>query len=106
MMKVIFHVDDENVFPEAYANIKNLIATNQVEDIHLLLNGGPVELGIDNPYIRELSVEDHVRVSVCNNALRGMGINPEQIMKSVQIVPAGVLELVVRQSEGFAYIKP
>lgn len=30
----------------------------------------------------------------------------EQLMENIQVVDAGVVELVTKQSEGFAYIKP
>ncbi|HHY41379.1 MAG TPA: hypothetical protein GX514_00790, partial [Thermoanaerobacterales bacterium] len=41
-----------------------------------------------------------------NNALAAHGIQKENIIEFVDVVPAGVLELVKKQNEGYAYIKP
>ena len=47
-----------------------------------------------------------VKFVACNNALMAHNIEKYNIIHFVDIVPAGVLELVVKQSEGYAYIKP
>lgn len=43
---------------------------------------------------------------LCNNALNKFGIDREHLWNSASVVPAGVVELVRLQREGFAYIKP
>lgn len=45
-------------------------------------------------------------IRVCANALKGNGIKPEQLWPGCRVVPAGVVEIVRLQREGFAYIKP
>lgn len=45
-------------------------------------------------------------VRVCNNALREKGISPDQLYPQCTVVPAGIVELVRLQAEGYAYIKP
>ncbi|MDD4474415.1 MAG: DsrE family protein [Eubacteriales bacterium] len=47
-----------------------------------------------------------VKFVACNNALMANNIDKYNIIHFVDTVPAGVLELVVKQSEGYAYIKP
>ena len=47
-----------------------------------------------------------VQFSACNNALNGLGIAKEQLPEYVQIVPSGVLHLIEKQHQGYAYIKP
>jgi intracellular sulfur oxidation DsrE/DsrF family protein len=47
-----------------------------------------------------------VLFTACRNALRARGIPESGLWPFVQIVPAGVLELIRCQREGYAYIKP
>ena len=47
-----------------------------------------------------------VKFVACNNALAAHGIQKENIIEFVDVVPAGDLELVKKQNEGYAYIKP
>lgn len=58
--------------------------------------GGPVErahgLGLD--------------IRVCNHALQAAGIDPAGLFPQCVVVPAGIVELVRLQEEGYAYVKP
>nr|WP_139795971.1 DsrE family protein [Clostridium acidisoli] len=42
----------------------------------------------------------------CNNLLNVYGIKKEKLMDSIDIVPVEVLELINKQAEGYAYIRP
>lgn len=55
--------------------------------------------------IEELHFKN-VAFSVCSNAMRALGITEDMLCNFVQIVPSGVGELVRKQAEGYAYIKP
>lgn len=47
-----------------------------------------------------------VRFKVCANALAEHGIAHERLWPGCEVVPAGLVEVVRLQREGFAYIKP
>ncbi len=47
-----------------------------------------------------------VRFRICANALAENGIAPERLWPGCEVVPAGLVEVVRLQREGFAYIKP
>ena len=42
---------------------------------------------------------------VCNNSLEAHEISKDEVIPFVRIVPVGVLELILVQDEGYAYIK-
>jgi hypothetical protein len=42
----------------------------------------------------------------CNNALKAQKIVLDELPDFVQVIPAGMTEMVRMQTEGFAYIKP
>ncbi len=49
--------------------------------------------------------EKGVIIAVCNNSLRRLKIDPSQLMPETTIVPSAVVELILKQSEGWAYLK-
>ena len=47
-----------------------------------------------------------VKFVACNNALISYDMKKDDLIHFVDIVPVGILELINKQSEGYAYIKP
>jgi intracellular sulfur oxidation DsrE/DsrF family protein len=47
-----------------------------------------------------------VRVVACENTMHGMQLTPAQMLPTIGYVPSGVVELIKRQGEGYAYIRP
>ena len=47
-----------------------------------------------------------LRILLCANALADNSISPDAIWPGCDVVPAGLVEIVRLQREGFAYIKP
>ena len=45
-------------------------------------------------------------IRLCANALKSNGISSDALWPGCRVVPAGVVEIVHLQREGFAYIKP
>lgn len=116
-MKVIFHVDEIEKWGTALTNIKNFIDYCEKEqeerEIELLANGVAVKMlvaeaanGTGMEADLNLIAEKKVTVAACNNALNSFKIDKDSLLPFVTVVPAGVVELVKRQEQGFAYIKP
>lgn len=111
--KVIFHIDESEKWELLLKNVSNLtrIADPKFSKIEVLANSEAVKEFVPdagNPYFHlmgQLSGQG-VLFTACNNALNGLGIKRAELMPFVSIVPAGVLELIERQKEGYAYIKP
>lgn len=112
--KVVFHIDNKERWKMVLGNVKNLL--NEVDssdiEIEVLANGNSVG-EYDNriseneniKLMKELS-KKKVRLVACNNSLNSLKLSKEDLLDFVEIVPAGVLELIKRQNEGYAYIKP
>ena len=112
---VVFHVDwekEENL-TMALNNIKNLLKEIPAEkaSICLVANGAAAkmlrrEIAIQHaPDIQSLSKKG-VRFLVCRNSLIHFGIPPEDLLEPCEVIPAGIVELIRLQSNGYAYIKP
>jgi len=47
-----------------------------------------------------------VRVLACENTMRGQKLTKPDMLKGIDYVPAGVVEIMQRQQQGWAYIRP
>lgn len=48
--------------------------------------------------------EQGVEFAVCNNSLVGLGQSADDVYSYMKIIPAGILQIVKKQMQGFAYI--
>ena len=102
---LLVHVDlpDESRFVMALGNINNYLVV-------LLANGGAASFLArkDNAQTEAIEKLAQAGVSfrVCANAMKKVPITKEDLLPCVEVVPAGVVEIVRLQREDFAYIKP
>jgi uncharacterized protein len=47
-----------------------------------------------------------VKVVACENTMRGMKLTKADMQKGIDYAPAGVVEIMQRQQQGWAYIRP
>ncbi len=111
--KVIFHVDKSSVakWKLVLVNIENIITEfgNDI-DIELLANAEGIGLLYKTPNhfketIMRLSSMG-VQFALCANSLKQQNLTKEFFLDMATVVPSGVGELVLKQSAGWAYIKP
>lgn len=115
-LKVIFHVNEPGKWDVAIGNVTNLLndtGDDAVESV-ILANGPSVEAFTDTAQVevmKELASRG-VTFLACRNSLKKLCsqgstcISEEFLPEFIQVVPAGVTELIRRQAAGFAYIKP
>lgn len=123
MLKCLIHVNEPERWSVAIGNIINLF--NDVGDSNISVivvsNGVGVKGYITCPQegtgicipgagdvlkkMEELSRRG-VRFLACRNALRANNIDEKDLPPFVEVIPAGMTELIKRQAEGYAYIKP
>jgi intracellular sulfur oxidation DsrE/DsrF family protein len=112
--KVIFHIDEISKWKLLLGNVSNLLKgiDNEKLYIEVLANSEAVkyydtnqDLDADISTMESLNKKS-IKFVACNNALMAYDIKKDDIIHFVDIVPAGVVELVRKQSEGYVYIKP
>lgn len=47
-----------------------------------------------------------IKVVACENTMKAQKLSREDMLKNIDYVPAGVVELMQKQKEGYAYIRP
>lgn len=116
-MKVLFHIDESEKWEMTLANARNMLNYGKSSDvkfvIEILANGVAVtQLRDQNSkehglylIMKELS-QEMVDIVACRNALNSNRIDEQELCSFVRIVPAGVVELAMKQNEGYSYIKP
>lgn len=109
---VVFHVDldDEKILHLALSNIHNFYNAPQSQgaEVVLLANGPAVKLFSKGNAPKELASLQAKGASIrlCQNAVGKFEIAPEELEDGIVIVPAGIVELIDLQNNGFSYIKP
>lgn len=113
-IKVVFHIDELDKWKLLLKNVSNLLHAVDIEksNIEVLANSEAVksyiicqDINTEINTMKELDSKG-VKFIACNNALNSYSIKIEDLIDFVDVVPVGVLELINKQTEGYAYIKP
>lgn len=111
-MGVVVHLDEAE--PDKHAsvlrNIRNLADELGGESpIELVVHGPGIAAVLDDAVhadqIRQI-LSRGITVSACANTLREKDVPTNRLLAGVQVVPAGIAQLVRRQREGWAYVRP
>ncbi len=124
MLKALIHVNEPERWQVAIGNIKNLLRDAKEKGVEVIVvsNGagvrgyvGGVEeggaacalpgQGSLRSEMEELSKRG-VKFLACRNALIANNIDEKLLPEFVTVIPSGMTELIRKQAEGFAYIKP
>lgn len=112
--RAVFHLDahDDKIFALSLTNVSNLLkaVTDSHYDVVMLFNGPAVQLLHQEGCTLQEEVhtlqQQRVSFKVCRNALEKFGMSDTDLLAGCSIVPAGIVELIVLQQDGYAYIKP
>ena len=111
--RVVFHLDEPSRgrAEQVLGNLANLLNDlgEQNVAVELLANGGGVRMLLTEAEwagrIAALQTRG-VRFVACANSLAHLELDPANLLPGVEVVPAGVSELVKKQAQGWAYIRP
>ncbi len=110
---LLLHVDsDEESLRTALRNAQNYrnAGISEPFTIAIVVNGKAVELLRRDTCRQAEAIRSLIAAGttfyVCNNALTERKIDRSELVDGLAIVPAGIVQLVKLQREGFAYVKP
>jgi intracellular sulfur oxidation DsrE/DsrF family protein len=52
------------------------------------------------------AMKANIKVIACENTMRGQKLTRDDMLPALNYVPAGVTEIMTKQSEGWAYLRP
>ena len=110
----IFQLDSagNHAIKKTLNNIENLIKDKRVKGhihVELIANSGGFDVYVKNNGFKKRLEElkkDGVILAQCANTLRERHVNRNKLYSFITIVPSGVGEITLRESEGWAYIHP
>ena len=115
-MKVLFHVNEADRWETALGNITNLIKdVGQDEvDIVVVANGPSIMSFIEHDTLEVMKDLSHKGASFCRQGISlkkmcyGVDacISESSLPSFVDVVPAGITEIIRKQADGFSYVKP
>lgn len=109
---VVLHLTDGDAAKQenVLRNIMNLLdeieAGTQVE---LVVHGPGISAITEGSSMAETLtnlITSGTRISACANTLRAKSLSQTQLVKGVEVVPSGIAQLVKRQWQGWAYVRP
>ncbi len=109
--KVVFHTDYQARIDLGLENIENLLADlGESVEIELVANFEAITLlsRASNKYeskIADLAAKD-VIFAACANTMRAHNLTKNDMLEVAIVVPSAVGELIKKQAQGWAYIRP
>ncbi|MEO8923372.1 MAG: DsrE family protein [Caldimonas sp.] len=111
--KVVFQMSDGD--PSKWNLVLNNVRNFQTElpddesDLEVVAYGpGIGMLKGDSPVAHRIAetLKNGVKVVACENTMRGMKLVYADMLPDIGYAPAGVIEIVRKQQQGYAYIRP
>jgi len=113
--KVVFHIgwDQEDSLLMALNNVRNLLKEVPEEEasIFFVANGSAVNLFRKDRATHYVSTIEELhkagaRFLMCRHSITNLGLTMEELVKPCERVPAGIVELIRLQQDGYAYVRP
>ena len=109
-LMAVFHVDETAKWGLALTNLENVL--NEVGEekakLEIVGNAEAVKGFLDPSLTSRMETLNSrgVRFVACRNALKAFHVEQASLPGFIQVVPAGVVEVIRKQSEGYAYVRP
>jgi intracellular sulfur oxidation DsrE/DsrF family protein len=110
--RALFHVNEasEDKHRAVVRTIFNLLAEVPDAEVELVVQGDALPMVMQGATRVREGIEElkarKVRVAVCQNTMNAKGVTREDLLPGLEVVPSAIGEIVRRQHEGMAYVKP
>ena len=103
--------NDEQKWKLALNNVKNMQQDLGMEnvDIEVVAYGPGINmLKAGSPVGKRVSqaVESGVKIAACQNTMKAQKLGKSDMLPGIGYVRAGVVEIIRKQNEGYAYLRP
>ena len=115
-LKVLLHTNEKDRWKVALGNAENLLKAvgEGSVDIVMIGNGESVIAYERSPHLDSMKAlaKKGVTFFACRNSMRKMkeegriSITERELPAFVTVVPAGIVAIIEKQNEGYAYVKP
>lgn len=113
MFKAVIHVNfsDSERQKHGLKNVANMLKeVKGKSEIEIVCHGQGIGLLVEDKTEHAAEVarlqEEGVRFAACENTMREKSIDKAGLLPGVTTVPAGAVEIIQKQQEGYGYFKP
>lgn len=111
-VKIVFDVTskEESVHDKTLRHVQMMSEAYPDSEFEVVIYGGAINMALAGKSIVSEQIEsfkqnDKVSFKVCEGTMKRYEVTKSQLLTGVETVPDGILEIVIRQSEGWGYIK-
>ena len=111
--KIVIQVSDSDPAKWSLAlnNARNLqddVGAANVDIAIVAYGPGIGMLKLESPTAARVAeaMKSNVRVVACENTMRGQKLTKDDMLPAISYVPAGVTEIMTKQGQGWAYLRP
>lgn len=111
--KVVMQVSDNdpakwNLALNNAKNVQQMIGADKVEVEIVVYGPGINMLKMDSAVAGRIddAKNANVKIVACENSVKSLKLSKDDMLANTSYVPAGVVELMKKQKEGYAYIRP
>jgi intracellular sulfur oxidation DsrE/DsrF family protein len=110
--KALFQVTDNdparwNMILNNMTNLREGVGGESIEIELVAFGPGLLMLKADSSSRQRIAeaLKNGVKVNACQNTMNGMKLTPADMLPDIGYVPAGVVEVMRKQQQGWAYIR-
>lgn len=111
--KVVFQVSEGNpknwnLVLNNVQNVQDALGKDNV-DVEVVVYGPGIGMvKFDSPVNDRISdaVDNGVKIVACENTMKAQHLTKDDMLTKIGYVPGGVIELMHKQQQGYAYIRP
>lgn len=109
--KIVMQFTDSDSLSQASVTgqVKNIRTAWPNAEIEVVCHGPGLDLLITSKSKASKAVTDWsgqgVVFSACNNTMKRRNVKKEELLPTAQVVPSAMIELTLKQEEGWAYVK-
>jgi intracellular sulfur oxidation DsrE/DsrF family protein len=111
--KLVIQVSDKDAskWNLALNNAKNVLAIvgPGKADIEIVVYGpgiGMLKLDSEVGERVDQALNDGIKIVACQNTMKGAGLTKADMLPNIGYVPAGVVEIMRKQKQGYSYVRP
>lgn len=100
--------NDPKLQKETIGQVNNILKAMENIRIELVTHSHGIEMLFNNSLLKNNLDQLHqkgVVFLVCQNAMAAQNIQPDTLLPFVQTIPSAVAHLIVRQAEGWSYLR-
>jgi intracellular sulfur oxidation DsrE/DsrF family protein len=111
-VKIVFDVTskDPTTHQSVMRHISGMSTAYPDSKFEVVVYGGAIQMFVEENStvkngIYQFKESENVSFKICEQTMKRYKVNESELIEGVKVVPDGILEIVLRQAEGWGYIK-